>query len=419
MNRPRRAIAAAAAVIAVTALSACGAAKVGGATAAATEAAGAPIKLGVLTSLTGSASSGFTTVREGVEARLGLQNAEGGVDGHKLTYVMADDQSSGTGAVSAVQELIEQDHVYGILDNSSFFSAAAAATTKADIPVAGVSFDAGPEWFDKSATNIFDAYGYGNYSVLSTTWGQFFKSQGATKVGTVAYGDSPSSALAGLESVQSAKLAGLQEGYVNTEVPFGSTNVGPIIQAIKASGTNALYLPVVPNTAFAIAVGLEQAGVKLKAVVLATGYGGDLLQSKSAVAAANGLDFSTVAQPVELSTAATRQFQSALATYAHVTTVPTFGEYIGWLTAGLFIHGLELSGGDASSAAFISKLRHSTWNAAGMESLTNYSDIKPVAGGLTQGNCIYVAQLHGTTFEPLKGASPICGSEVPGVTIHQ
>src|ERR1700753_1604968 len=157
-----------------------------------TAASGAPIKLGVLTSLTGDASSSFTTVSQGVKARIGLQNAAGGVNGHKLQYVVADDTSSGPGAVAAAQQLIEQDHVYGIMENSSFFSAAAATTTKAGIPVTGVSFDAGPEWFDKSATNIFDAYGYGNYSLVSTTYPKFFKLKGATKVAAIGYGSSPS-----------------------------------------------------------------------------------------------------------------------------------------------------------------------------------------------------------------------------------
>src|SRR5882757_8695363 len=110
------------AVAAVVGLSACGSAGSSGKKSNATKAAGAPIKLGVLTSLTGSAASGFTTVEQGVKARLGLENASGGVNGHKLSYVMADDTSTGTGAVSAAKKLIQQDHVYGILENSSFFS---------------------------------------------------------------------------------------------------------------------------------------------------------------------------------------------------------------------------------------------------------------------------------------------------------
>jgi len=405
------------AVAAVVGLSACGSAKSSSKKGDATKAAGASIKLGVLTSLTGSAASGFTTVEKGVKARLGLENASGGVNGHKLSYVMADDQSTGPGVVAGAKKLIQQDHVYGILENSSFFSAAAKTTTTAGIPVTGVSFDAGPEWTDKSATNVFDAYGYGNYSTLSTAWGKYFKSQGATKVGAVGYQGSTSSELAAIESVKSAEQAGLKAGYLNNTVPFGSTNVGPIIQAIKASGTDALYLPVVPNTALAIAVGLQQAGVKLKSVVLATGYGGDLLESKDAVAAANGLEFSVIAAPVELNTPGTQKFVSALSQYAGVTTTPTFGEYIGWLTADLFITGLKLSGGNASSADFISKLRAGTWDGAGIESPTNFAAIKDTAGGLDQANCIYIVRLQGTTFKPVDGASPVCGQPVPGVSL--
>ena len=52
---------------------------------------------------------------------------------------------------------------------------------------------------------------------------------------------------------------------------------GRSCSGIKNSGADGLYLPLDADTNFAIVQGLQQNGVKMKANVLATGYGQDLL----------------------------------------------------------------------------------------------------------------------------------------------
>ena len=74
-----------------------------------------------------------------------------------------------------------------------------------------------------------------------------------------------------------AEAQGLQPGYLNNSVDFGSTDVGPIVLGIKNSGSDGVYLPLDSNTNFAVIQGLQQNGVDTKAVVSATGYSQDLL----------------------------------------------------------------------------------------------------------------------------------------------
>jgi len=378
---------------------------------------GSPIKLGVLTSMTGPAAPDFDTMALGVKARLGLQNAEGGVDGHRLQYVTADDASSGPGAATAAQELIEKDGVFGIAEATPFFAGGYRVTTAAGIPVAGWGIDNGPEWSAKMAPNVFDAYGYSNDSAATTTWGTWFKSVGATKVGAVGYGNSPSAAMAATGAVDSAKAVGLHGGFLDNTLPLGSTNVGPVVQQIKASGVNGLYLPIDGNTAFAIVQGLQQAGVRLRSVVLATGYGQDTLDSPATRQAAQNVDFQTTPLPAEVNTPATVAMVSALKKYAGVTGVPSFGEYAGWMTADLFIRGLRLSGRDISQHGFITRLRAGDWNSAGLESPVSYSRIKLTGGAQDQDGCVNITRLEGTRFVPQNRGKPVCGKPVPGVTI--
>src|SRR6516164_1482572 len=69
-------------------------------------AAPAPITLALVTSLTGPAGTESVGDPATFEARIDLQNAEGGVNGHKLVPLVIDDQTSPTGVQTAVNEAI-------------------------------------------------------------------------------------------------------------------------------------------------------------------------------------------------------------------------------------------------------------------------------------------------------------------------
>jgi branched-chain amino acid transport system substrate-binding protein len=378
---------------------------------------GSTIKIGVLAPLTGSFASGFTGTEAGVKARFALANASGGINGHKIEYVMLDTQSTPTGDAAAVRKGIQQDHVFGIVAADPDFFGGFTVATQAKLPVVGSGFDGGPEWLDyKGNPTLFDVLGGVDYTKAADTWGKAAKKLGVTKMGAIGYVEAPSAAGAAKGSVLSAKAQGIASGYL-TEIHAGSTNVGPQVLAIKNSNTDGLYLPVIPNTAFALIGGLAQAGVHMKAVMLATGYGGELLQSKQAVAAGEGVYFATSAAPVELNTPATQKFVAALkSSGAPDPDHPGFSNYQGWLTADAFLYGLTQAGANPTPASFVSGLRPSTWNGAGLLQPTDFSTPGGVGGGLSAGNCTYLARLHNGQFVLDPGLNPICGSIIPGVS---
>ncbi|HEX4659644.1 MAG TPA: ABC transporter substrate-binding protein, partial [Streptosporangiaceae bacterium] len=200
---------------------------------------------------------------------------------------------------------------------------------------------------------------------------------------------------------------GLKSGYLNTQFPFGSTNVGPIALAMKNAGVDWLFLPTDPSTSFALVVALHLLGVKLKASLLPNGYGGDLLASKPAVAAAQGIDFETIGQPGEANTPATQQRAADLARVG-VTGPPTFAEQEAYLALTAFVAGLKAGGPNPTRQSFM----------AAMSKITNYD-----AGGLLApekiafrnytpaSGCLWVAQLKGSKFFVVPG-TPICSPEV-------
>lgn len=408
----RRNSALVAVVVAMAAvLSACGSSS-GGASAGGGQIveAGSPIKLGFITAKTGVASSTFVNAESGFKARLELENANGGVNGHKLEYVAADDTSTGPGAAAAVQKLIQQDKVFAIGEVTPYFIGGIQNATKAGVPVVGVSFDGGEYWQDGTAPNAFAADGYGDHGVASTTIGKFLKAKGVTNVYAVGYGDSPSSVASSTSVITGAESLGL-EGTTDTSLPLGSTDVGPLVQKIKSSGADGVVLYTVASTNAAIATGLKEAGVDPKAIVALTGYGQPTINDEATASSATGMYFTTQSSPIELGTDATKALSDAMAKYADFTGIPDFAQYYGWNVADLLIHGLKLAGKDPSQKAFISELRSSTWDG-GLTAPTNFADIKKVGGGMDQRNCTNILQFDGTKFTPDPDASPVCGENV-------
>jgi branched-chain amino acid transport system substrate-binding protein len=373
------------------------------------------IKLGLITDLTGPFSSSFTSAEKGVKAYVQMVNDAGGINGHKLSYVVADTTSTITGAQTAAQQLVQNDKVFAVVDDSAAFSGAETYLLQQGIPVAGGAFD-GPEWNSPKNTNLFASTGVTDYNSVNAAIGQFMKAHGVTTCGSIGYPNATAGPSA-VAVVKSCVAAGLKNGYLNTQVATGSTDVGAIALAMQKAGVNGIELPVVVSTGFALLGALKQLGVKLKVALLATGYGGDLLASSAAVQAGQGYMFSSVGQPVEANTPATQKMTAALAKVG-VTSTPTFAEQEAYIATSAIAAGLHAAGKNPTQQAFTTALRkvHS-FNADGLLSpgTVDFGNFNQNAGGAGAAGCIFAAQLQGTKFIPVTG-TPMCGQKVAGLT---
>jgi len=369
--------------------------------------------IGVLTDLTGLASSTELSVPLGVKAGVGLANSEG----YNIKYVVADAATSPTGALAAAQKLVYEDHVFAVIAVSALTFSASSFLAAHGIPVIGASVD-GSEWV--TSKNMFSIDGTENFNKVYDVYGKFFKMEGVTNLAALGYGISPSSALSTKGTAASAEAAGIKVGYLNAAFPFGSTNVGPVVLAVKNAGSNGFYAGVETGTSFSLITSLRQQGVQMKAVLLPIGYGGDLLQGgPGAQQAAQGVYFIVSYEPVEMRTAATERFQKALKTYAGVTGDPTFNEYLAYLSVDGFVTGLKAAGAHPTQASFITAmLGINSYNADGL--LGSHT----LGFGLSQrgqnagaDNCSWITVFSGESFHLVPGADPICGSVIPGKTV--
>jgi branched-chain amino acid transport system substrate-binding protein len=193
-------------VAACTALTACSSSGGSGTGSTGGTAGSKTITIGVVTDLTGAASSGFITDVKGIQAYVNAANAAGGVNGYKIKYVVGDTTSTPTGALTAVQELVQHDNVFAIVEDSSVFYGAEAYALKAGIPVVGSAID-GPIWTDPKNTNLYSAVGVINLDYMQLALGQFMKAQGATNCASIGYSGSVSSQNSATNFVKSCQPA--------------------------------------------------------------------------------------------------------------------------------------------------------------------------------------------------------------------
>jgi branched-chain amino acid transport system substrate-binding protein len=372
------------------------------------------ITLGFLGDLTGIAASTFGDGYGAAQARVNMQNAEGGVNGRKLKLVKADTESSTTETLTAVQDLVENKHVFGIMADSAFTFSGSTYLTKQGVPVTGDGID-GPEW--GTSSNMFDieepsntTYANGkSYTYFALA--NFLKSIGATKVATLGYAISPSSILSTKQTVGADSKDGLKNCYENTSVPFGGVDFTAIVLQIKQLGCNALVGSLISSSNVALATAIKQAGLHVKQFYF-TSYGQDSLTSKGADAALQDTySEGTASKGNSPVVKANLKWYKELKKYdpGYHGGIPDTGQTIGWDAADTMIEGLEVAGHNPTRGSFISKLRQvKTYTIGGLFAsplLFNY-----LTGHFPSSTCDNFVELKAKAFVPVPAnGKAVCG----------
>jgi branched-chain amino acid transport system substrate-binding protein len=365
------------------------------------------LTIGVLTDLTGAAAGGDSPSVQGIKA--GVYEAK--KDGYTINYVVADTQTSVSGALAAAQQLVRLDHVFAVIAVSALTFAAAPYLTSQNIAVIGASTD-GPEWL--TSKNMFNPDGYTDNTKIATTVGQLLKNEGATSVASIGYGIGNSAAAAKGWGA-SAKSVGLTVGYLNDNLSFGTTNMEPVALAMHNAGVNALESALATNSDLALVVDMRQQGVQLKAVMLPAGYGEDLDQAGPAAQQdAQNVIFQLNFEPIEMHTKATEQFTGDLAA-AGIHEEPDYAAYEGYTSMAMLVAGLQAAGSDPTSAGLISSLNAmKSFDAWGLLGSHPFNPSVRVGTSYGVDYCEYYAQWSGSAFHLVQGADPLCGTPVSG-----
>lgn len=368
-----------------------------------------PITIALLDSTTGPAGPEFVRAPQGFLARIALQNAEGGVDGHRLVPVIVNDGGNFSQETSIVQSAVETKGAFGLVVFTPFFFAGYRWTVQNGIPVTGGSED-GPEWEDPQNSNLFpsDANPIDeNHPNVATAKELELAGGPHASVAALGYGISPLSSQAAINTVAAAKAAGLKAPYLNTSIAFGATDFTSEALAIKQSGANVVAPEMDVNSNFALIQALKQTGAHITGI-MPTGLGPSAITSP-AWTDLQGTLFTQTFVPVQLHTKATEAFQAALQKYEHLSAsdFPDYAVYETWLGADLMIKGLELDGPNPTRAGVIDKLRHLTHFTGGglLPTPMDYQTLLTKPGP----ECGYILRAEKTGFVPVD-TKPICGA---------
>lgn len=366
------------------------------------------VTVGLLTDLTGAASSTFSDTPEGVEARFSLQNANGGVNGRTLRLVSSDSGSTPTGAHTAAEVLVSQRSVFGVIAVSALTFGGSQYLHQAGIPVTGSALD-GPEWYTERNTNMFNIEGTSSPHYPSyTSEGGFYESLGVRNIGFVA-DDTPSSARGVRQVINSVHNVGLHS-CTDIVVPLGAVDFTAIALSIRKAGCDAAECSCLLSSSLALANALHNSGLSIP-VVFDAGPAQQVLASPGATAAATGNYFPTLSA---YSGDAYDAFIDALQRYDphYRGGLPDLGVLDGWLAADLFIEGLQVAGRTPTRQSFISDLRSvSTWTASGLKPAP--AQFTPFGQAPSQF-CLYYLKFETAQFQsyPPDG-KPFCGSLIP------
>jgi len=374
-----------------------------------------PIKIALITSETGIAAAEFQTSPQGFLARIDLQNADGGVNGHKIVPIVINDQGSLTTVATAVQQAISEG-VIGIVSDTPFFFGAYKNAQQQGVPVTGGSFD-GPEWGEQPNTNMFasDTGSIDPAYPVNDGIGKFFEAHGGTIVGSYGYGISPSSTRSAIGTADSSERAGLKVGVLDTSVPFGGVDFTTEALTAKSKHVDAVYGGMDNDSNFALVTAIQQAGVKLKVADFPTGYQPDIIHTP-AWQAVQGVYFTAEFRPTAIPNAGTEQMAAALQKYQQrsPSNFPTYNIYESWLGADLMIKGLELAGKNPTHAAVIKDLRQvKAYTGNGL--LPVSIDYSTIFGHNTSESCGWYMQAEEIGFVAAS-QTPICGRNIPGTS---
>jgi branched-chain amino acid transport system substrate-binding protein len=362
------------------------------------------IKVGAILPQSGPSAPSFADSENGMRARIDMANATNELGSRKITFTTQDDAGDPARNVTAAQKLVEQDNVFGIIENSLSADASAKYLNQKGIPVAGwhlglASFGTYPNMFGWRNSFPPDA-GKNTFTTLNL---DFLKSKGITKVALVGANSGNSSVFVD-QIDQQIKLAGgkgMKVVYHTDSVALDQRDFTAEAQKIKDSGADAVATGMDFLQDTALAAALAQDNYKVKVTLFPAAEDTRILHLPGIESSYIGIEVI----PFELSPPAYVTYKAQMQKEGKFadSEVP----YIGWLSADTFIEGLKAAGVSCPTRkGFITNLRlEKNWTAHGAFNPVDFAKVfgKPLY-------CVYFVQVVNAAFVPQFSGKPFCAT---------
>lgn len=337
------------------------------------------IRVGAISTLTGTLASNFESLVPGVQAYFDYINAKGGVNGRKL--VMADSLDDGGNPSQfnqLAQTLINQDHVFAVVGvATAFFSP--NIFQENGIPTYG--YDVTGNW--SGAPNLFAAGG----SVQCTkcgepefNWWVHQVQPRNANVGLLALGFA-SSANSCKAFNDGLTQAGIKVGFTDFNVPYGG-NPAPDVKRMQQAGVNTFISCMDINSNIAVARAMQQYGyTNVKSLWLSGNDQPTLDQYQSLM---QNVWFSIAHVPFSYATSAPSKYPglvtyfNAMKKYEPKWTLDEVALQ-GWESAALFAQAVKAAGSNLTQANVVAETNKITNFTAGLFAPVNWTQSHDVS----------------------------------------
>ncbi|MDT3444853.1 MULTISPECIES: ABC transporter substrate-binding protein [unclassified Pseudofrankia] len=374
---------------------------------------GDSIKIGlVLPDTGGPVAEAFRPARGAVEARIDKENATGGVYGRKIDLMWRDDEGDPGVFTTAVQSLVENDQVFGLIAQSvSLTDESASWLQTKGVPVTGLS--SSPIWSNYS--NLFHYGSLYNKGGAVDTFGRYVKAQGGTRALLVI---DPTSATSVDLAGQLAPSLRSQGVTVVGQTSYSADISDPakVATLLRQDRADTLIGATQADAFIEIYATAKAAGIDLKVALSSSNYGPTEIQQRGKDMA--GMSMTMAFQSYTTDSPAIRAYREAMTTYSPETT-SLFDDVaiVSYVAADEMIKGLQLAGPCPTRQSFITNLRKVTsYDAGGILAPTNLS--KP-HDPVSCFNFLKVSAT-GDSYSTVPGNTPTgfwCGNPVPASAI--
>ncbi len=362
------------------------------------------IKAGFITITSGPQAQSFApSTEQGVQARIDEANSSGELGDRMIELVTKDDQGNQANNLTAAQQLVEEEGVFGIIEISNAADGSAEYLYDEKIPVAGWHIGQ-KEW--GIYPNMFswrNSVPPDPETTFTSRAGDVMKELGAKKIALV--GSNIASSAVFIDQTKQAidKTKGLEVVYETTDVTPEQQDFTGIADQIKSSGADGVYTGLAGLQANALSQAIKQAGVDLEAIVFPGGYDDRVVSLPGYEGAYLGTEF----KPLEVGAPGLTKYTDAME--AAGFEPERFFAIQGYFGADAFIQGIKAAGVDCPTRkAFINNLRlEEGYDAGGAFVPVDYAEIfgRPFY-------CVYYVQIQSGAFVPVNDGEPICATKL-------
>lgn len=368
-----------------------------GSSPASTGASGTPIVLGAIGSFSGPNASSTAGAEQVVKAWADSVNAAGGISGHPVKLIVKDDGNNLAAGVTAMKELVQQDHVVAIIGQISTSAAAwAPIASAAGVPVVG------GETNDPTYLTDPNFYATGANVIAMFYETLVLAKQNGDKIGVLYCKEAPQCASSVALNQAVSPATGVKVAY-SAGVSATAPDYTAVCQALKQSGAQSVEIGDSSQIVVRITKACQAQGVTAKSVT----FDGTLTSPWQSEPAMDGtLAAEDVFPFFDSSVPATKAYQDAIAKYA-----PNLGDLNGpisatpWVAGKLFEAAVAASGSSditpASVKAGLYKLHDET--LGGLAPPLNFTE-----GKASLNNCTFTVGISGGKFTTPNGLNVSC-----------